>query len=458
MDWVPDRQQIMLQQLNRLQNTNRVMLADPETGAVETILTERDEAWVAVHDETMWLDDAWRFTWISERDGWRHVYLVSASGEEVTLATPGDYDVVRLLHVDERDGWLYFLASPDHAARRFLYRVRLDGTDRQRLTAPDATGVHEYDISPDARYAIHSWSTYDSPPVVELIRLPSHQTVRTLIDNEELRKKLNRLRRGPVDFFRVPINDQFQVDAWCVPPPEFDTAKRYPLLVYVYGEPAGQTVVDRWGGKSYLWYAMLAQQGYFVMSFDNRGTPAPRGRAWRKSVYRQVGILAPEDQANALQAVLRERAYIDPERIAIWGWSGGGSMTLNALFKHPELYGTGMSVAPVPNQRYYDTIYQERYMGLPDDNVEGYREGSPINFAEQLQGNLLIVHGTGDDNCHYQGVEALINKLILYNKPFRMMAYPNRSHSIKEGTNTRLHLRTLLTGYLQEHVPPGPRP
>ncbi len=462
MDWTPaagpaaERQQIVLQQLNRLQNTNRVMLADPDTGRVETILTERDDAWVDVHDEMRWLADGERFTWISERDGWRHLYLASRSSDQIQLATPGEYDVVNLLHVDQQQGWLYFQASPADAARRYLFRVRIDGSERQRLTPPDAPGVHAYEISPDGRYAIHRWSTFDTPPRVELIRLPSHETVRNLEDNRELRTRLDKLRRSPVEFFQIEIAEGVQVDAWCVKPPRFDPKKRYPLLVYVYGEPAGQTVVDRWGGKSYLWYAMLAEQGYFVMSFDNRGTPAPRGREWRKSIYRKVGIQAPADQAAAVQAVLAERPYLDPNRVGVWGWSGGGSMSLNAIFKYPDVYRTAMSVAPVPNQRFYDTIYQERYMGLPDDNVEGYRQGSPINFVDGLRGNLLVVHGTGDDNCHYQGVEALINKLVFHNKQFTMMAYPNRSHSIREGIHTSLHLRTLLTRYLQENLPPGP--
>jgi len=190
------------------------------------------------------------------------------------------------------------------------------------------------------------------------------------------------------------------------------------------------------------------------MSFENRGTPAPRGRAWRKIVYRQVGILAPADQAAAVKKVLDERSYIDPERIGIWGWSGGGSMSLNAIFKYPDLYKTAMAVAPVSNQRYYDTIYQERYMGLPEDNVDGFLKGSPINYAHQLKGNLLVVHGTRDDNVHYQATEALINELIRHNKPFAMMAYPNRSHSIREGANTTRHLRELLTRYLMDNLPP----
>ena len=240
-------------------------------------------------------------------------------------------------------------------------------------------------------------------------------------------------------------------------PANFDPAKKYPLLVHVYGEPASQTVLDSWGGPHYLWHLMHTEHGYLVMSIDNRGTSAPRGRAWRKSIYRQIGILASKDQAAALRTVLDQRPYVDRDRIGIWGWSGGGSMSLNMIFRYPELYHTAMAVAAVPNQRHYDTIYQERYMGLPRDNVKGFREGSPITYAHQLKGNLLIVHGTADDNVHYQGAEALVNELIAENKRFTMMAYPNRTHSISEGIGTKRHLYELLTRYLYENLPEGPR-
>jgi dipeptidyl-peptidase-4 len=331
----------------------------------------------------------------------------------------------------------------------------LDSSVTERVTPEDQPGTHRYQISPDGRWAVHHWSSLDQPPRVELVRLPSHERVRTLEDNQALRDKLAKLRLGESEFFRVDIGGGVQLDGWCLTPPKLDPKGKYPLLIYVYGEPAGQTVRDRWGGKGGLWHRMLAQRGYVVMSFDNRGTPAPRGRAWRKVVYRQIGILAPTEQAAALKQVLKERAYLDAERVGIWGWSGGGSMSLNAIFKYPQLYATAMAVAPVPNQRYYDTIYQERYMGLPDDNVEGYLQGSPINFADQLEGNLLLVHGTGDDNCHYQVTELLIDELIRHEKPFTMMAYPNRTHSIREGAGTTLHLRRLLTRYLEENLPPG---
>jgi dipeptidyl-peptidase-4 len=299
-------------------------------------------------------------------------------------------------------------------------------------------------------------SSFGEPSVTDLIRIPSHQVVRTLSENKVLRDKIHTLKRRPVEFFRVDIGNGILLDGWCIKPPDFDPSKSYPVLFHVYGEPASQTVVDRWGGSGYLWYLMLAQKGYVIISIDNRGTPAPRGRTWRKIVYRQVGILASKDQAAAAR-VIRKWSYVDSTRIGIWGWSGGGSMTLNMLFRYPDLYQTGMSVAPVADEKYYDTIYQERYMGTPAENPEGYKSGSPITYAEGLKGNLLLVHGTGDDNVHYQNSEALINRMIELNKKFTMMAYPNRSHGIFEGKNTTRHLYELLTGYLMDHLPAGPR-
>ena len=265
--------------------------------------------------------------------------------------------------------------------------------------------------------------------------------------NSGVQAKLTAAQLPKHEFFQVDIGEGVKLDAWSIHPPGFDPNKKYPLLVFVYGEPAGQTVVDRWGGDRTLWHHMLAQQGYVVMSFDNRGTPSPRGREWRKSVHKQIGILASADQAAAVKSVLASRPYLDASRVGVWGWSGGGSMTLNAMFRYPELYKSGVSVAPVPNQLYYDTIYQERYMGLPSNNAEGYRLGSPITFAQQLKGELLLIHGTGDDNCHYQTSELLINELIKHNKPFSMFAYPNRSHAIREGENTTRHLYQMITNH-----------
>lgn len=458
LEWAGNSREVILQHLNRLQNTLTVFIGDAATGGARSVFTDTDEAWVEIMEDFVWLDGGRSLLWLSERDGWQHVYRVSRDGRDVKLLTPGDYDVLSVDAVDERGGWLYVTASPADATKRYLFRVRMDGKSPPVPVGPAGqTGVHRYDISPSARWAFHTFGGLDTPPVTELVRLPDGRPVRTMAANEALKAKVDALQRKRAEFFKLDIGEGVQVDGWRILPPDFDPAKKYPLLVYVYGEPAGQTVQDNWGGSGYLWHLMLAQQGYIVASFDNRGTPAPRGRAWRKSIYRQIGILASRDQAAAVKAALGVWPYIDAERVGVWGWSGGGSMTLNAMFRYPGLYKAGISVASVPDQRLYDTIYQERYMGLPDDNTDGYTEGSPITFAKDLEGRLLIVHGTGDDNVHYQGFEKLVNELVAHNKDFAMLAYPNRSHGISEGRGTTLHLYTMFTRFLNENLPPGGR-
>ena len=458
MDWAASSNEIILQHLNRLQNVNAVMLGDIRTGEVGTILTDRDEAWVDVVDDLIWIEKGARFTWVSERDGWRHVYLVSRQGE-ARLVTPGDYDVLDVAGFDEKGGWLFFIGSLDNPVQRYLYRIKTDGKSRPERLSPKARpGTHGYQMSPSFLWAIHTYSTFDQPPVTDLVKLPSHAAVRSLAANKELAARVDGLKRLPVEFFRVDIGGGVLLDGWCLKPPDFDARKKYPLFFQVYGEPAGTTVNDRWGGNGYLWHLMLAQKGYVVASVDNRGTPQPRGRTWRKSIYRQIGILASQDQAAAAKALIGQRPYLDADRIGVWGWSGGGSMTLNMMFRYPEIYKTGLAIAFVADQRYYDSIYQERYMGLPRSNPDGYKNGSPITFAHQLRGNLLIVHGTGDDNVHYQNFEALVNELVANGKTFTMMAYPNRTHGISEGRGTTLHLYNLLTSYLLAHMPPGPKP
>ena len=455
MEWAAGSSELVIQHLNRLQNLDEVMLLDASTGKARTILEERDPAWVDVVDDLNWLEGGRRFTWIGERDGWRHLYTAGREGGEPRLVTPGAFDVLDLVRVDEKLGEVDYMASPDDPKARYLYRRKLDGSGAsKRLTPEDRPGMHAYQVSPDGRWAFHTYSTWRRPPVVELISLPDHRVVRTLVDNAGLVAKLEALKEGPAEFFRVAVEDGTELDGWCLKPPDFDPSKRYPLLVHVYGEPAGQTVVDRWGGRNGLWHRMLAQRGFVVVSLDNRGTPAPKGRAWRKSIYRQVGILASKDQAEAVRALEKRWPFVDPNRVGVWGWSGGGSMSLNAIFRHPDLYQTAVAVAFISDQKLYDTVYQERYMGLPDGNPDGYRDGSPITFAGNLRGNLLLIHGTGDDNCHYQSCERLVDRLIALNKSFSMLAYPNRTHAISEGSNTSRHLYESMTRYLEEHLKP----
>jgi dipeptidyl-peptidase 4 len=471
MEWAAGSDELVIQQLNRRQDTNVVMLADASSGKARPILTEKDEAWVDIawgdidwdrtgiaRGDVEWIDQGKRFLWASERDGWRHIYSVSRDGKDVKNITPGNYDVITVERVDAQNGWLYFLASPENATQRYLYRVRIDGTGKEeRLTPASVPGVHSYNISPRGEFAIHVYSTFNKVPVTDVVRLPQHAVARTLIDNRQVQDRLAQLKQTPTEFFKVDIGEGVQLDGWMIKPHDFDPQKRYPVLFFVYGEPWGQTVMDRWAGRDRLWHQMLAQQGYLVMSVDNRGTPAPRSRAWRKIIYRKMGIVNSGDQAAAARAI-GKWPFVDASRIGIWGWSGGGSSTLNALFRYPDVYATGVSVAPVADLHYYDTIYQERYGGLPKDHPEEWKQSSPITFAGQLKGNLLVIHGTGDDNVHYQGTEALLNALIAKNKQVSVFPYPNRSHGIYEGAGTQRHLFGQITKYLNEKLPPGPAP
>jgi dipeptidyl-peptidase-4 len=467
MQWADNSSEVVLQHLNRLQNRNQVMLGDVRTGRVRTVLTERDSAWLDVVDDLRWINGGKEFTWVSERDGWRHLYVVSRDGKSIRLVTHGAYDLDNprsafasplLEGVDSAGGGIYFTASPENATQLYLYRARLDGRGAaQRVTPAADSGTNLYDISPGAHWAIHTYSSFGTPPITELVSLPSHRVVRTLVDNARLKAAVAALDHGPADFFHVDVGNGVTLDAWMMLPPGFDSTKTYPILFNVYGEPAAQTVIDSWGGSTYLWHLMLTQQGYIVASVDNRGTPAPKGRAWRKAIYKKIGTVAVEDQTAAARAILRHRPYVDSTRVGVWGWSGGGSSTLSLLFRSPDVYRMGMAVAPVTNQRFYDTIYEERYMGLPQDDPDVYRTASPISYVRGLRGDLLLVHGSGDDNVHYQNSESLINALVAANKPFTMMDYPNRTHCICEGQNTSRHLFELLTRYLHEHLPAGPR-
>jgi dipeptidyl-peptidase 4 len=458
MQWA-DARTLLIQQLNRLQNTDRHLLADADSGSVHEMWVDRDEAFITIGfgglPEALPLSNGQAFLTRSEKDGWMHVYRVTRDGRE-TLVTRGPMDVISVAGVDEKQGWLYLIASPDNATERYLYRTPLDRPGKAERVTPDRlTGVNSYTISPDGRYAFHTFSSFDKPGIRELVSLPNHRVVSVLDDGAALKQKVQTLVEPPVEFFKVDAGDGVMVDGYLLKPRSFNPSKRYPVLVYVYGEPAWQSVENRWSPDS-LFHRYVANLGYLVVSFDNAGTPAPRGRAWRKAVYGAVGVLSSKQQAAALRSLGAKRAYVDLDRVAVWGWSGGGTNTLNLMFRSPDLYKVGMAVAPVPDQRLYDTIYQERYMGLPGTNVAGYTQGSAINFAQGLKGDLLIVHGSGDDNVHYQGSELLVNRLIELGKPFDFMTYPDRTHAL-QGPGTLPHVFHLLARYLTTHLPAGPR-
>ena len=450
MDWATNADELVLQHLNRLQNTNTVLLANAATGEVKTMFVDRDEAWVDYNETFRWIENGQRLLVESERDGWRHAYAVSRDGD-ARLVTTGAFDILSIAGIDEAGGWLYYIASPANATQRYLYRSRLDGRGQaERVTPAAASGTHTYNLSPDCRWAFHGDSRFDLPGQSDLVRLPDHAVVRVFQDNAALKAKVGPMLAGRTEMLQVDVGGGVVLDGWLIKPRAFDPSKKYPIVVYVYGEPAGTTVTDSWGGSNRVLLAALADEGYLVASFDNRGTPSLKGRAWRKVIYGAVGVLASQEQAAALRALAASRPYVDLSRVAVYGWSGGGSMTLNLMFRSPELYKVGVAGAPVPDQTLYDSIYQERYMGLPQQNAEGYRTGSPITYAEGLQGKLLVIHGTGDDNVHFQGTQRLLNRLIELNKQFSFMEYPNRRHGI-----SGLHIDTLRWEFITTHLPAG---
>lgn len=469
LEFIPGTNDLIIQQLNRKQNISRLIRCNGQTGSSKIIYSEQDDAWVDVYTpasaenaynvdfshEMSWVSSGKEFLWTSEKSGWRHIYRISTEGKE-TPVTKGNFDVIGLKGVDERSGLVYFLASPSNATQKYLFRVRMDGKGNAEPVEPDGLrGTHNYTISPSGRIALHSFTNTSTEKVSEVVSLPLH---RPLPGKESIAVKIAKAsQEKTTEFFRIKTEDGIEMDGWMVKPENFDPGKKYPVVFSVYTEPWGQSVTDTYGvGQNFLYGGDMREDGYIYIAVDNRGTPAPKGRAWRKSIYKKIGLINIRDQAMAAMEIMKW-PFVDSGRIAVWGWSGGGSATLNLLFQYPDIYKTGIAVAAVANQLTYDNIYQERYMGLPQENREDFVKGSPVTYAKNLEGNLLYIHGTGDDNVHYANAEMLINELVKHNKQFQLMIYPNRSHGMSEGEGTFEHLITLYTTFLKTHCPPGGR-
>ncbi|MBA2249755.1 MAG: S9 family peptidase [Chitinophagaceae bacterium] len=462
MEWAGNANELIVQQLNRKQNESKLFYCNANTGTSKDFYTENDKAWIDI--KSRWNDDdptGWDwlqngdFLWVSEKDGWRHISRISRDGKKETLVTKGNYDIDNIKCIDEAGNYVYFMASPDNATELYLYKTRLDGNGPLEMVSPkNLQGTHDYNISPGAKFALHNFSNYKTFPDREWISLPDHNA---LDESKSIERTMRTDENTRVEYFKLTTEDNITVDGWVVKPANFDSTKKYPVVFTVYTEPAATTTNNSYGAqRNFLFDGDMSGEGYFQVSLDNRGTPALKGAAWRKSIYRKIGIINIHDQAMAAKKFL-DKPYFDKDRIAVWGWSGGGSATLNLLFQHPEIYKTGIAIAAVGNQLFYDNIYQERYMGLPQENRDDFVKGSPIYYAKNLQGNLLYIHGTGDDNVHFDNAEVLVNELIKYNKQFQYMPYPNRTHAISEGEGTRKHLSTLYSSYLRKNCPGGAR-
>lgn len=461
MEWSGNNE-LIVQQLNRKQNESKLYFCNTVSGDAKLFYTETDKGWIDI--KSRWNDDdprGWEFLnnrneflWVSEKDGWRHIYKIDRTGKEIVL-TNGNYDIEAICAWDEAANEVYFIASPDNPIQRYLYKVKMDGQSKAtRVTPAQYNGTNTYMLSPNAKYAMQDFTSRQFMPLSQLISLPAHQP----ISGDDMLLTAKPVKRDNLEFITVTTEDGVTMDGWLTKPKNFDAAKKYPVVLYVYSEPATTTVEDNfYAGSNFLYDGDMSKDGYCYISLNSRGTPSLKGAEWRKSIYRQIGRINIRDQAMGMKKLLSQHAYLDASRVAVWGWSGGGSSTLHLMFQYPEIFQTGIAIAAVGNQLFYDNIYQERYMGLPQENKEDFIAGSPITYAKNLKGNLLYIHGTGDDNVHYSNAEVLVNELIKQGKLFQFMPYPNRTHSINEGKGTTQHLRKLYTAYLKEKCPPGGR-
>jgi len=473
MEW-SGLNELIVQQLDRKQQESKLKYCNANDGSSRTFFAENTDSWIDLNADDPtgwnWVTKGQDFIWISEKDGWRHIYRISRDGRTETLLTKGNYDIGEIKCIDETNNFIYFTASPENATQLYLYRVNIEDPKLlqkvkrvfvkpkegpELLSDAGLKGTHSYNISPNGKYATHSFSNYNTATVREWITLPDNKPVnaaKSIAANIKTDKDVN------IEYLKLITEDNIILDAWINKPKNFDSTKKYPVVFYVYGEPAGSTVQDRYGSQNnFLYDGDMRADGYVQVAIDNRGTPMLKGAAWRKSIYRRIGNINVIDMAKGFKKMLDISPYMDPERTAVWGWSGGGSSTLNLMFRYPDIFKTGIAIAAVANQLFYDNIYQERYMGLPQENLEDFISGSPVTYAKNLKGNLLYIHGTGDDNVHFSNAEVLVNELIKYNKQFQYMPYPNRSHSISEGEGTFKHLSTLYTNYLKAHCQPGAR-
>ncbi len=444
INWTRNPNVLSYQKLNRLQNKLELIFYDIKTGETKTILTEESNTWVDVHDHLIFLKDGKHFIWASERDGWFHIYLYRTDGKLVNQITKGEFEVDQICFVDEKNEKIYYTSTEVSPLERHLYVIDFKGKNKKRLTTE--SGWHNPDFSPSGEFYINNYSNITRPPVWELYD-NSGKFIRTLVDNPK--DILTGYDKGEVTFETIETSDGVKLNAWMIKPANFDSTKKYPVLFYVYGGPGSQTVRNAYLGN-YLWYQYLAQNGYIIFSVDGRGTGA-RGKAFKDIVYKNLGYYESKDQAESALYLTKKYKFVDKTRIGIWGWSYGGYMSSLTLFKYGDMFKLAVAVAPVTTWKLYDTIYTERYMQTPELNPEGYEESSVLKYADKLKGKYLLIHGTTDDNVHWQNTIQLVDRLQKAGKQFSIMFYPNKDHSIA-GQNTRYHLFTLITNFIMENL------
>ncbi len=448
--WTQSANMLSINRLNRNQNKMELIHADALTGKTEVVLIEESRTYVDVEnfgDDMTYLADGKSFIMSSEKDGFKHLYQYDMSGREIRQITSGKWEVADFYGIDEASKTLYFTSTEIASIERHLFSISLDGKTKRKLSVD--RGVNAANFSPDFKYYILKNSASNSPLKVSLHRATTGQLVKVLEENTDLKKRLADYNIAPKEFTTIKTADGVELNTWMIKPTNFDPAKKYPLLMFVYGGPGSQQVMNQYDGTNFYWYQHLAQKGYIVACVDNRGTGG-RGAEFKKCTYLNLGKLEVRDQIESAK-YFGNLPFIDKSRIGIQGWSYGGFMASNCLFQGAEVFKAAIAVAPVTNWRYYDTVYTERFLRTPQENPAGYDDNSPVTHAKNLKGNFLLVHGTGDDNVHFQNAVALEDALIKNNKQFQSFYYPNKNHGIAGG-NTRWHLYTMMTNFLEKNL------
>lgn len=443
--WTQDPNTVVVYAMNRHQNHLILYSVNASNFTHSILFEEKDDAYIEITDDIRFLKDG-SFIWSSDRNGYIHLYHITNKGAVKRQITNGTWDVTKFYGINEKTGMLYYQSNEVHVSERNVYSVNINGKNKKLLTPQK--GTNNADFSSDFSYYFNSFSNSSTPMQVALNRANGTQ-IRMVKDNEAVAKRLEGFNISPKEFFMLKTPAGQELSAWMIKPLNFDPEKKYPVLMFVYGGPGNQQVLNQYDGFNSMWYQMLASEGYMVVCVDNRGTGG-RGREFRKSTYMQLGKLETEDQIASAQ-YLASLPYVDGMRIGIWGWSYGGYMSSNCLFQGNEVFKLAIAVAPVTNWRFYDSIYTERYMRTPQENPDGYDKNSPINYAKGLKGKYLLVHGTADDNVHVQNAMRLTEELVQANKQFNYFVYPDKNHGIFGG-NTRLHLYKMMTDFIFENL------
>ena len=446
IEWTKDPNTLAVISSNRHQSEVKVNLIDAITGNGKTIYTEKSNTYIEMPFDVHFTKDKEHFIILSEKSGFRHLYLHKIDGSLKNQITTGDWPVTSYYGMNEKKGIAYFQSAETSPMNRDVYSVNLDGSNKKRLTKKE--GTNRADFSNSFAYFINYHTTANTPNYVSLHNSAGN-TIRVLKDNQKLNQTLVEYEIGAKTFFKITTSKNVELNAWMIKPPNFDEGKKYPVFLTIYGGPGSQTVTNSWGSSNYFWHQMLAQKGYIVISVDNRGTGA-RGVDFKKVTYKQLGKYETEDQIEAAK-YFATLPYVDASRIGVQGWSYGGYMSSLCLLKGAEYFKAAIAVAPVTNWRFYDSIYTERYMQTPQENEDGYDDNSPINHVEKLKGKYLLVHGMADDNVHLQNTSEMISALVDADKQFDLFVYPNKNHGIYGG-NTRYHLYTKMTNFLLENL------